>query len=196
MDQYVYKITNDDGGAPCVHDGILSLAICKPRIRVPAGTFDWVFGFGGVHLGEKLIYIAQVTSKARHGSYYRDDEYAGRPDRIYTWRGPFLRCLPNRFHPDGKWGHLDIGEYPNYERAEVLLSTNFRYFGAAARPTTNRSTRRSPRSSTLSGEASASITRQTSVASSATCVKRSGLGTPTAAFWESTTAGKSAGSAR
>lgn len=129
MDQYVYKITNDDGGAPCVHDGILSLAICKPRIRVPAGTSDWFFGFGGVSLGEKLIYIAQVTKKARHGSYYRDEEYAGRPDRIYVWRGPMLRCLPNPFHPDGKWEHLDIGKYPNYERAEVLLSTNFRYFG-------------------------------------------------------------------
>jgi hypothetical protein len=129
MDQYVYKITNDDGGAPCVHDGILSLAICKPRIRVPAGTFDWVFGFGGVDLDEKLIYIAEVSKKARHGSYYRDDEYAGRPDRIYAWRGSFLLCIPNRFHPDGKWAQWDIGKYPNYERAEVLLSTNFRYFG-------------------------------------------------------------------
>ena len=129
MDQYVYKITNDDGGAPCVHDGVLSLAICKPRVRVPAGTFDWVFGFGGVGLGEKLIYIAEVTKKARHGDYYREAEYEGRPDRIYAWKGDFLRCLPNPYHPDGKWAHLDIGERPNYERAEVLLSTNFRYFG-------------------------------------------------------------------
>ncbi len=129
MDQYVYKITDDDGGAPCVNGGVLSLAICKPRIRVPAGTFDWIFGFGGVELGEKLIYIAEVTKKARHGDYYRDSEYEGRPDRIYAWKGAFLRCLPNPYHPEGKWAHLDIGTHPNYERAEVLLSTNFRYFG-------------------------------------------------------------------
>lgn len=30
---YIYKLTGDDGGAPCVCDGILSLAICKPAIR-------------------------------------------------------------------------------------------------------------------------------------------------------------------
>ena len=30
---YVYKMTADTGGAPCVYQGILSLAICKPKIR-------------------------------------------------------------------------------------------------------------------------------------------------------------------
>jgi hypothetical protein len=34
---YIYKLTSDDGGAPCVRDGILSLAICKPWIRSVAG---------------------------------------------------------------------------------------------------------------------------------------------------------------
>jgi len=81
------------------------------------------------HRRNTRVPVAEVTKKARHGSYYRDDEYAGRPDRIYAWRGSFLRWLPNRFHPDGKWEQWDIGEYPNYERAEVLLSINFRYLG-------------------------------------------------------------------
>src|SRR5205085_2134243 len=56
-------------------------------------------------------------------------EYEGRPDRIYAWKGPALRCLPNPYHPDGKWAHLDVGEFPGYKRAEVILSENFRYFG-------------------------------------------------------------------
>lgn len=30
---YFYKLTADNGGAPCVQDGLLSLAICKPMIR-------------------------------------------------------------------------------------------------------------------------------------------------------------------
>jgi hypothetical protein len=30
---YFYKLTADNGGAPCVEDGLLSLAICKPAIH-------------------------------------------------------------------------------------------------------------------------------------------------------------------
>ena len=30
---YLYKMTVDDGGAPCVQDRMLTLAICKPTIR-------------------------------------------------------------------------------------------------------------------------------------------------------------------
>jgi Nucleotide modification associated domain 2 len=33
---YIYKLTVDDGGAPCVQDEVLSLAICKPFIRSTA----------------------------------------------------------------------------------------------------------------------------------------------------------------
>ena len=33
---YIYKLTVDDGGAPCVHDGVWTLAICKPAIRSTA----------------------------------------------------------------------------------------------------------------------------------------------------------------
>ena len=34
---YVYKIVADIGGAPCVKNNLLSLAICKPKIRKTAG---------------------------------------------------------------------------------------------------------------------------------------------------------------
>ncbi len=39
---YLYKMTVDDGGAPCVQDGVLTLAICKPTIRrvAPEGSFS------------------------------------------------------------------------------------------------------------------------------------------------------------
>src|SRR5579885_3415313 len=42
---YIYKLTSDDGGAPCVHDGVLSLAICKPRIRSVAKEGTIILGF-------------------------------------------------------------------------------------------------------------------------------------------------------
>lgn len=132
MDLYFYKITNDDGGAPCIYRGVLSLAICKPNIRKAAGRHDWVFGFGGQRLGERLIYIAEVTEKRYQGDYYRLPEYADRPDRIYKWVGDaILWKRGSSFHPNGAWAHKDVGVYPHYKRAYVLLSANFRYFGEA-----------------------------------------------------------------
>jgi hypothetical protein len=60
--QYLYKLTVDNGGAPCVQDGLLSLAICKPMIRSTARINDWLFGFAGksLHPDQRLIFIARV----------------------------------------------------------------------------------------------------------------------------------------
>jgi Nucleotide modification associated domain 2 len=41
---YFYKLTADNGGAPCVRYGLLSLAICKPMIRKTAKEGDLIFG--------------------------------------------------------------------------------------------------------------------------------------------------------
>ena len=62
-DIYVYKIVADNGGAPCVRNNLLSLAICKPKIRRTAGKGSFIFGFGGKEYKERLIYIARVTAK-------------------------------------------------------------------------------------------------------------------------------------
>src|SRR5436309_3565884 len=75
---YVYKLTVDNGGAPCVTRRLLSLAICKPNIRARACPGDWIFGFGGKDLGGRLLYIARVSERLENGSYYRDDEEARR----------------------------------------------------------------------------------------------------------------------
>jgi hypothetical protein len=127
---YYYKLTADNGGAPCVDSKLLTLAICKPRIRSTADVGDIIFGFGGrATLGERLIYIAEITGKLRHGDYYRAREYAGRKDRIYEWRDDRLEWRSCSSYHEG--GHqADIGTFPQYADANVLLSTNFRYFGA------------------------------------------------------------------
>ena len=126
---YVYKLTADNGGAPCVQKGLLSLAICKPKIRYSAKVGSLVFGFGCKGYGERLIYIARVTEKTCGSRYYCDREYAGRRDRIY-------RCKPNgkaeirtnaRFHRDGSQLSKDVGQH--FEHASVLLSSEFRYLG-------------------------------------------------------------------
>ena len=82
-DIYVYKVVVDNGGAPCVAAGLLSLAICKPKIRKTCTKGSLVFGFGGKQYDERLIYIARVTAKLESDAYYREREYARRPDCIY-----------------------------------------------------------------------------------------------------------------
>ena len=82
-DIFIYKMVADSGGAPCVFGNLLSLAICKPKIRKTAEKGSLIFGFGGKRYNEKLIYIARVTGKLEGRAYYRLKKYAGRPDCIY-----------------------------------------------------------------------------------------------------------------
>ena len=71
---YFYKLTSDDGGAPCVTGDLLSLAICKPMIRSTAEMGDLIFGFvaDSLHKDNRLIYVACVTRKLCEGKYYKD----------------------------------------------------------------------------------------------------------------------------
>lgn len=126
-----YKLTNDGGRAPCVQRGLLSLAICKPKIRVSAEPGDFIFGFTANSLdpNNRLLYIAKVTDKARRGDYFALKKYAGRRDCIYKkcenrleWKKGAL------YHSPSDLVH-DLGSPPQYPKAEVLLSNDFRYFG-------------------------------------------------------------------
>lgn len=131
---YVYKMIADNGGAPCVHGGLLSLAICKPKVRKTADLGALVFGFGGQRLGGRLIFVARITDKPAVGDYYRNPDYHGRPDRIYRdVGGRPKRVKGAEFHSLTDQSATDVG--PHFEKAYVLLSDDFRYFGAAG--TTN-----------------------------------------------------------
>lgn len=74
---YFYKLTTDNGGAPCVEGALLSLAICKPMIRSTAGVGDLIFGFAAnaLHEDNRLIYAARVTRTLRNGEYYKSSRY-------------------------------------------------------------------------------------------------------------------------
>jgi hypothetical protein len=130
---YIYKLTVDDGGAPCVHDKVWSLAICKPAIRSTAQKNNVILGFSGNNLYENnsLIYIAKVTLRLDGKKYFRD-KYASRPDCIYEWDGRRFGRRPDaKFHSSASDLAHDLGMHPRYKRASVLLSEgkeNFRYF--------------------------------------------------------------------
>lgn len=129
---YFYKMIADNGGAPCVKNGLLSLAICKPMIRSTACEGNLIIGFAADRMKRDnvLIYIARITSKLSGHRYYTDRCYAARGDRIYNLRGDrFVRRRGARHHPEPSDLIHDLGKRPNYPRANVLLSKDFRYFG-------------------------------------------------------------------
>lgn len=128
-DVYVYKLTADNGGAPCVYRGVLSLAICKPKIRRTAQRGDLIVGFGGRALDDRFIYAAYVTDKLERGDYYKERRFHRRPDCIYRDVGgrPLLRS-DARYHFRSDELRKDVGR--RFENAFVLLSTDFRYLGA------------------------------------------------------------------
>lgn len=136
---YFYKMTCDNGGAPCVADGLLSLAICKPALRKTAKPGDLVVGFTAQSLNPHhlLVYLARVTEKLPSGRYYQDAQYRNRPDCVYEFvdvpgHGRQLRYRAGKlYHSANDLAH-DCGRPPAYERALVLLSDDFRYFGCTA----------------------------------------------------------------
>ncbi len=134
-----YILTVDNGGAPHVTSSLLSLAICKPAIREQAEVGDIILGFAGKTLAGNsgrvlpgsLIYAARVTRKLVRGEYYRGAAYQDRHDCIYEFVGERLQRRPKaRYHSVADMAR-DVGPWP-HERAAVLLSTSFRYFGRRA----------------------------------------------------------------
>lgn len=127
-DIYVYKVVADIGGAPCVWNNVLSLAICKPMIRKTARKGSLVFGFGGREYEERLIYIARVTAKLEGDAYYRGHEYARRPDCIYrVENGHAVLSRTAKYHHDSDHRKKDVGL--RFQKGFVLLSRDFRYLG-------------------------------------------------------------------
>ena len=133
MKIYFYKLTVDCGAAPCVRRGTLSLAICKPMIRETAREGDMIFGFAAksLHRDNRLIYAARVTHAVRDGQYFKKRQYFRRSDCIYRLSGKrFTWKKGSAYHGPKDLKH-DLGRFPNYARANVLLSKDFRYFGRA-----------------------------------------------------------------
>jgi hypothetical protein len=133
---YVYKVRYDDGTAPCVEDGVLTLALCKPAIRATAAVGDTLVGFAAKSMcrDQRLVYAAVVTARVEGGAYYRERRWRRRRDCAYAWRG-------GAFVPRGGTAAAvapedlrnDLGAPPAYVRANVLVSDNYRYF-AETRP--------------------------------------------------------------
>jgi hypothetical protein len=130
---FLYKMTYDAGIAPCVDEGALSLAICKPAIRANAEPGDVVVGFSanGNGRANRLLYFAEIESKISGDVYYR--EPVTRLDQVYKDAGSGRarhrgRGLPNH-DPSGTYFSRDIGKSGLLADANVLLARKFVYLG-------------------------------------------------------------------
>jgi hypothetical protein len=142
---YSYKMTNDSGFAPNPFYGVLTLATCKPKIRLLRGVGDYIAGFTSKRLcgdevgQERLIFLMKVTEKLTIEQYYNNSRFqckipsessnfiARTGDNIYkpvdTPEG-FIQ-LPNFNHKEEHFSHDLSGKY-------VLISEEFYYFGSGA----------------------------------------------------------------
>ena len=130
---YVYKCVVDDGGAPCIDAGLLTLTICKPYIRSTARKGDLIFAYGSNNENppNRLVYIAEVSKRLTDGQYFKLDEYAKRQDCIYEWINAheIERRTNAKFHNYEGAQISDLGDGPNYPKANALIAKDFRYFG-------------------------------------------------------------------
>jgi hypothetical protein len=134
-------MTVDNGGAPCVDGDPLSLAICKPMIRSSAKEGDVVFGFAANSLSKdnRLIYIGVVSEKLPNGDYYENERHSKRSDCIYRKKQNGFELKEDaQYHSDeGEHMECDLGKPPEWNRANVLLFKDFRYFGKPVNPLLN-----------------------------------------------------------
>jgi hypothetical protein len=144
---YLYKLTSDRGGAPCAtppaedEDPLLTLAICKPAIRRTAQPGDRVLGITSHALAASdgyplvsVIYAAVVHDGLDARDYFQAS-YTHRPDCIYEFHrlnGIAEHTGRSLLHAGSEHILKDLGRYPFYRNGRVLLSYDFRYFGAAA----------------------------------------------------------------
>ena len=119
-----YVITVDEGKAPCIDNGLLTLCICKPVIRKGAKEGDWIMGFARKAIGtDLLVYIAKVDNKITIEDYCSDSE--PRLDKIFK-----LNEFGNLVHYGGKIHSDPKSQITDLSGKYCIVSNNFWYFGS------------------------------------------------------------------
>lgn len=128
---YYYILKVDDGAAPCVEHGLLTLGICKPAIRRKARKGDWIIGVTPKELGWKLAYAGRVSRRVAGKEYYVLSS-PPRLDRIYEFNHGKYRLIHRDIHNESSI-ETDLCKPPAYKNAWVLECKRFWYFGREAR---------------------------------------------------------------
>lgn len=158
MSLYAYKLTHDTGFAPNPFWGVLTLATCKPKMRLKRDKGDWIAGFTSSGLcrdrpgDERLIYLMHVEEKLRIAEYFEDERFADKipnpdsdqavqraGDNIYRPLRPDaiapsdFEQLRNPNHWDGS-SNCGVGDArkTDVNGQYVLIGRRFVYFGRNA----------------------------------------------------------------
>ncbi|WP_127132492.1 hypothetical protein [Pseudoflavitalea rhizosphaerae] len=148
---YSYKMTHDTGFAPNPFHGVLSLATCKPLIRLKKHVGDYIAGFTSKELcqekpgQERLIFIMKVTEKIPYDIYWNDPRFAmkkpGRNsdielkgDNIYKPLQGFTESAITTYEQVPNYYHGNREKKVDLNGKYVLLSNEFFYLGSGAIP--------------------------------------------------------------
>ena len=139
---FTYRLTHDTGFAPCVDNGLLTLACCKGGTETTKKGLRYFIGrffeenlqknvevyISGIYAG-KLLYIAKVDKVITMNEYFVKKEYKDRVDQIYRLDGVVLKRDRHKLkgiHDDEHSNKCDInGKY-------VLISKEFVFLGNKA----------------------------------------------------------------
>lgn len=140
-----YRMTHDTGFAPCVDNGLFSLACCKggqirkgkvinTNIRYWIGSKKDEFDYTkddvyvlGVYKG-RFLYLARITKTVEMKDYFcKGSEYSKRLDQIYDWtEGEIVRN--NHLKEEGIHTNKD-DMIRDWAGRYVLLSDDYIYLG-------------------------------------------------------------------
>lgn len=135
MRVFTYVIATDAGSAPNYDPPCVTLAICKPRIRMSAQPGDLVLAFNGSGLHpnpHSVRWAGMISEKLSFTDYWDDPRFqskkpdrCARPDNIYRPAGLEFHQVPNPVHgPEALATDLG-GRY-------VLIFDRHWYFGSTA----------------------------------------------------------------
>lgn len=135
---FSYRVKYDEGKAPCVDDGLLTLACCKSDLRRiiakeqknhPENEY-WLLGLcAGNGLRNNILFYAKLLKPMLADEYYT--EYTNRNDSFYQVGSEGLLERNRRFACIHAWDDQGAKE-EDIERQSaqyVLRSDNFWYFG-------------------------------------------------------------------
>ncbi|CAN5641304.1 hypothetical protein BH11PLA2_BH11PLA2_15690 [soil metagenome] len=135
MHLYSYVVQHDFGFAPNPFGGYLTLATCKPDIRLHAKPKDYLIGTGSAKVGNnRLIYAAQVSNVITIEEYGSNSKFANKRPAI---QGQWWRRHGDNIYVkiNGKWTqrrnchHVAKDQGGDLRGMNVLICKRFSYFG-------------------------------------------------------------------
>lgn len=122
MRVHTYVIATDAGSAPNYDRPLVTLAVCKPRIRKKAEIGELVLAFAGKQVNSSephsVVWAGVIAEKLSFADYWHDRRFAGKkpdksehPDNFYRPVNGELIWVQNNVHGPEASGHDTSGKF-------------------------------------------------------------------------------------